>query len=107
MQMVKAIKSKDLWTAGTLLYQSHQSLSVLYEVSCPELDFLVHWASGQSNIYGARMMGGGFGGCTINLVQGELSDAQKSQLSQSYSESFGHAPEFIYIKPDYGLRAVL
>lgn len=107
LQMVKAIKNKDLWTAGTLLYQSHQSLSVLYEVSCPELDYLVYWASGQSNIYGARMMGGGFGGCTINLVQGELSDTQKSQLSQSYSGSFGHAPEFIYIKPDHGLRAVL
>jgi galactokinase len=96
-QMAEALRNKDVWQAGTLLYQSHQSLSLLYEVSCPELDFLVSWASGQSNIYGARMMGGGFGGCTINLIENELSEDQKATLFSSYKAEFGHYPTLIPI----------
>lgn len=103
LEMVKAIKEYDIWKAGTLLYQSHQSLSLLYEVSCPELDFLVNWASSQSNVYGARMMGGGFGGCTINLVQGELSEAQRASLFSSYKAEFGHFPELIKVIPGSGM----
>jgi galactokinase len=93
--MAEALRNKDVWQAGTLMYQSHQSLSLLYEVSCPELDFLVSWASGQSNIFGARMMGGGFGGCTINLIESALSEDQKAALFSSYKAEFGHYPSII------------
>ena len=59
----------DLKGFGQKMYGSHNGLSELYEVSCPELDMLVKFAKNESNILGARMMGGGFGGCTINLIK--------------------------------------
>ena len=103
LKMAEAIRNKDVWQAGTLLYQSHQSLSLLYEVSCPELDFLVSWASGQSNIFGARMMGGGFGGCTINLISNELSEDQKAALFSSFKAEFGHYPALIPVSSGPGM----
>jgi len=54
---------------GKLMYATHKGLSKLYEVSCKELDFLVDIASKNSDVIGARLMGGGFGGCTINIVK--------------------------------------
>ncbi len=64
----KAILANDLKSLGELLYQSHKGLSEKYKVSCEELDFLVDQTKNNINILGARMMGGGFGGCTINLI---------------------------------------
>jgi galactokinase len=63
-----ALKKGDLITLGALMYASHEDLSKNYEVSCEELDFLVTLAKEDDAILGARMMGGGFGGCTINLI---------------------------------------
>lgn len=63
------LKNGNLAGLGERMYQSHEGLSREYEVSCPELDFLVDFAGNQPGVLGARMMGGGFGGCTINLVE--------------------------------------
>ncbi len=70
-KMVKALKNNELFNAGQLLYDSHYSLSDLYEVSCKELDFIVEFLKDCDFCYGARMMGGGFGGCVIALIKKE------------------------------------
>lgn len=62
------LENNELDQFGQLMYQTHEGLSKLYEVSCDELDFLVDRAKEQKSIIGSRMMGGGFGGCTINLI---------------------------------------
>ena len=64
----KAIENNDLEALGTLIYQSHHGLQHQYKVSCEELDFLVEQSKLNGHVLGARMMGGGFGGCTINLI---------------------------------------
>jgi galactokinase len=65
---VKALRKGDLKALGLYMYASHRGLSEMYEVSCVELDFLVNQTKGNKNILGSRMMGGGFGGCTINII---------------------------------------
>lgn len=83
-QMVDAIKAKNLPLMGKLMAASHLGLKEKYEVSCPELDFLVDSAYNTPGIVGARMMGGGFGGCTINLVE----NAQKEQFIEAMTIKF-------------------
>lgn len=68
LQAVQALKDNDLKALGRLMYDTHEGLSTQYEVSCPELDFLVALAKTEPAILGSRMMGGGFGGCTLNLI---------------------------------------
>ncbi|CAG9786389.1 unnamed protein product [Diatraea saccharalis] len=67
-EVAKSLIEKDMKTVGDLFFQSHESLSKLMEVSCPELDQLVDIMKGMPGLYGARMTGGGFGGCVIVLV---------------------------------------
>ena len=84
-----AIKAKDYSALGALLNQSHHGLSKQYQVSCPELDFMAHWSQRQTGVLGARMMGGGFGGCTLNLIhKNELSLWSKEALN-IYQKKFG------------------
>ena len=99
--------SNDADTLGRLLYQSHEGLSVKYEVSCPELDWLVDYSKSKKPFVGARMMGGGFGGCTINLVKGRLDTQVQHDLSESYQRKFGLKPDIICIKPSSGIMEVL
>ena len=84
----KAMKADDLETLGKLIYASHDGLQNQYKVSCEELDFLVEQAKANKHVLGARMMGGGFGGCTINLVAKNESDAFKATVSKAYKEKF-------------------
>ncbi|MFK7925987.1 MAG: galactokinase [Bacteroidia bacterium] len=79
-----ALNEGDLPTFGDLMYGSHDGLQHLYEVSCPELDFLVAETQDDPNVLGARMMGGGFGGCTINLVKSEAVDAFEEKMKAAY-----------------------
>lgn len=74
---------------GQLLYQSHLSLQNNYEVSCPELDFLVQHTFEKDFVLGSRMMGGGFGGCTINIVDRKLTPTFIEKISQAYHRQFG------------------
>ncbi len=84
----KALQNSNLQLLGQQLYASHTSLQFLYEVSCPELDFLVERAKQSAAVLGSRMMGGGFGGCTINLVRREEVDAFVEITSKAYRDQF-------------------
>ena len=85
----RALKIADLKSFGQLMYQAHDGLSKEYEVSCKELDFLVSFARKQPSIFGARMMGGGFGGCTINLVEFGEVEALAASAAEQYRTAFG------------------
>jgi galactokinase len=87
-----ALQKNDLQGFGNLLYQSHDSLRLDYEVSCPELDFLVDFTRSLDTVQGCRMMGGGFGGCTIQLVKKESTPQFIESASQLYHERFGIFP---------------
>ena len=87
------LKAHNLPAFGKLMYASHEGLSKLYEVSCPELDFLVGEAIKNTGVLGARMMGGGFGGCTINLVRKDALEDFISDLTAAYQRTFGILPE--------------
>ena len=89
----KAIASKNWALAGVLLYDSHDSLKNLYEVSCPELDLLVDVVKGIEGVWGARMMGGGFGGCTLNLVSENSVDEIIKEVNHSHFTAFGIVPK--------------
>ncbi|CAG0913463.1 unnamed protein product [Notodromas monacha] len=82
---VKALESQDFATFGRLMTESHASLRDDYEVSCKELDELVDLALEVDGVYGSRMTGGGFGGCTVTLVKKEAVDALKKHLNEKYS----------------------
>ena len=81
------LKNGDLLSFGKKMYASHHGLQNLFEASCTELDFLVDCVRNNPNVLGARMMGGGFGGCTINLVKTEAVETLISEVSLSYSQS--------------------
>jgi galactokinase len=84
----KDLNANDLTAFGTKMYDTHKGLSTLFEVSCAELDFLVDYAKKSNAVVGARMMGGGFGGCTINLVQRNWVDAFIVGISEAYHKKF-------------------
>ena len=90
------LKENNLIEFGKLMFQTHDGLSKLYEVSCAELDFLVALAEEEAAIIGARLMGGGFGGCTINLIKKEKTDATMQSITSAYSKKFNILPE-VYI----------
>lgn len=81
------LEKGDMTAFGSRMFESHYGLSKLYEVSCPELDFLVAQVQGNPAVLGARMMGGGFGGCTINLVKEEAIDDVVAATSVAYKKS--------------------
>jgi|SRR5579871_636242 len=78
------LQKNDLNAFGKKMYGSHYGLSKEYEVSCKELDFLVDCVKDNPDVFGARMMGGGFGGCTINLVKEEAVDDLSKKLTEDY-----------------------
>jgi galactokinase len=88
-----ALQSGDPETVGQLMYESHRSLRDDYEVSCPELDTLVDAASKIDGVYGARMTGGGFGGCTVNFISEESFGEFCKEISARYAERFEKGPE--------------
>lgn len=81
---IKALSNGNINQLGELMTKTHYGLSELYEVSCPEMDFLVTEALGEAEVVGARMMGGGFGGCTINVVKKETADNVIQKLTKAY-----------------------
>ncbi len=83
------LANKDLQAFGQKMYASHEGLQHQYEVSCPELDFLVDQTRALATVLGARMMGGGFGGCTINIVKVDAIPAFQQQMEQAYEQQFG------------------
>jgi galactokinase len=95
---VEALRGGDTKALGALMRDSHRSLRDDYEVSCKELDLMVEIASAQAGLIGARMTGGGFGGCTINLVESVAVSNFRRSVATEYSSATGLTPE-IYVSP--------
>ena len=106
LKAAKAIEYGDLETLGSLIYQSHNGLSNQYKVSCHELDFLVDQAKANPNILGARMMGGGFGGCTINLIAKTQAEAFAEKVSKAYHREFNKTCSVYFIEISEGTHLV-
>lgn len=85
----EALDRGDIVTLGQLLFETHEGLSKEYEVSCAELDMIVDTLKKEPAVVGSRVMGGGFGGCTINLIKKGQEEAIKTKLAQLYQETFG------------------
>jgi galactokinase len=83
---VNDLQKGDMQAFGKKMFETHEGLSKLYEVSCPELDFLVEAVAHNENVLGARMMGGGFGGCTINIIKTSAVEAITKELSAKYNQ---------------------
>ncbi len=102
----KAIEENDLETLGALIYASHSGLQNQYKVSCDELDFLVNQAKKNKHVLGARMMGGGFGGCTINLIARNEVNAFAKSASKAYKSKFNKECSVYFIELSDGTHLV-
>jgi galactokinase len=102
----KDLQNHNLEAFGKKMFETHDGLSTLYEVSCPELDFLVEQAKACSGVIGARMMGGGFGGCTINLVKRNEVDTFIKRMQESYKKTFAIDMESYVVKVSDGTGLV-
>lgn len=105
-QAAKLLQEHDLKGLGKLMYATHEGLSKLYEVSCKELDFLVEQAKKNSAVIGARLMGGGFGGCTINIVATDAVASFISETLAAYKTQFGIDGEAYVVQTDDGVRRI-
>lgn len=89
LNAVEALEGSDFAGLGALMFATHDGLSKGYEVSCEEIDFLVDAVRNDDNVLGSRMMGGGFGGCSINLVKKGSEEALIDRISTAYKAKFG------------------
>jgi galactokinase len=105
LDAAKALQGEDTGRFGELMYQSHASLRDDFEVSCKELDLLVEIASSSPGVFGARMTGGGFGGCTVNLVRADVSAEFQEHLVEAYRAATGITPEIYVCEPAQGAQA--
>jgi len=106
LQAGNDLHHNDLPSVGDKLYQSHQGLSELYEVSCEELNFLVEFTKDIPEVLGSRMMGGGFGGCTINLIDNNFVDKFEGMVKSAYKEKFNLDLETYRISIENGVGKV-
>jgi galactokinase len=104
VQAAAALRSNELEKFGQLMFASHQSLRNDYEVSCAELDLLVELAANNTGLLGARMTGGGFGGCTINVVRAEAVDAFREHVSTVYERETRRKPDVFVCSPADGAQ---
>ena len=103
LDVCEALGKGDYETVGARMYETHWGMSKDYEVSCEELDYLAEVAK-ECGVTGSRIMGGGFGGCTINLVKTELYDAFIEKAKTSFAEKYGHEPVVIPVVISDGAR---
>ena len=103
LDVCEALEKGDYETVGDRMYGTHYGMSKLYEVSCEELDFLNDIAKA-SGVTGSRVMGGGFGGCTINLVKEELYDGFIKTAKEKFAAKFGHEPKIYNVVISDGAR---
>lgn len=98
----EALDKGDIQTLGQLMFETHEGLSKDYEVSCPELDYLVDLAKAEDTVIGSRLMGGGFGGCTITLVKKGSESIIKEKFTKLYADQFGIALKIYDVKVSNG-----
>ena len=105
LDVCDALQKGDYETVGDRMYKTHEGMSKLYEVSCVELDYLNDIAK-ECGVTGSRIMGGGFGGCTINLVKDELYDKFIATAKQKFAEKYGHEPQVYDVVISDGARKI-
>ena len=105
LDVCEALVRKDYETVGKKMYETHNGLSKDYEVSCEELDFLNDVAR-ECGVTGSRIMGGGFGGCTINLVRDDIHDSFVETAVARFNEKYGHEPRIYDVVISDGARKV-
>ena len=106
LKAAKAIQNNDLEKLGALMYGSHNGLQHQYKVSCNELDFLVDQSKKNKFVLGSRMMGGGFGGCTINLIEKEAVLDFTSSTSKAYKNKFNKDCSVYFIELSEGTHTI-
>ena len=106
LDAAKAFETNDLELAGKMMRSSHISLRDDFEVSCPELDLLVSLAEDFDGVYGARMTGGGFGGCTVNLVERERTNEFIEYIARKYERETNRRAEVFIVKPSNGAAEI-
>ena len=105
LDVCEALERDDYETVGERMYETHWGMSKDYEVSCEELDFLATVAK-ECGVTGSRIMGGGFGGCTINLVKEELYDNFVTTVTERFKEKYGHEPKIYPVVISDGSRTL-
>ena len=103
MDVCEALEKGDYETVGQKMFETHHGMSKKYEVSCEELDFLNDIAF-DCGVTGSRVMGGGFGGCTINLVKNELYETFVTTAKERFKEKFGRSPKVYDVVISDGAR---
>jgi galactokinase len=106
LQTVAGLKTGDLAKVGACMAESHRSMRDDYEISCRELDIMVDLAKGRSGVIGCRMTGGGFGGCTINLVRTASVSQFKTEIQSAYHQATGIEPEIYVSAAGDGVREI-
>ncbi len=102
LETVEALKANDWNKVGALLYEGHKGISELYDVSCPESDFLVEFSKNNDAVLGARQTGGGFGGCTLNIVHEDAVDSFIDNAFDAYYKKFNINLEAFEVIPSGG-----
>jgi galactokinase len=105
LQAADALRRRSPKGLGPILYASHESLRLNFAVSCRELDCLVELAAGMPPVIGARMMGGGFGGCVLVLLDAAGLDDVEQHLAQGYADEFHRSPDFYRVRSAGGVMA--
>lgn len=100
------LQQHDLKSFGKKMFATHKGLSELYEVSCPEADNLVKWVSDHPAVIGARMMGGGFGGCTLNIVRKEMAEALILTVSKLFEDTYQYPLKTYRVSIDEGTSLI-
>ena len=103
LDVCAALEAGDLETVGARMFETHWGMSKDYEVSCAELDLLATVAK-ECGVTGSRIMGGGFGGCTINLVKADLYDNFIATAKEKFNAAYGHEPKIYDVVISDGAR---
>ena len=106
IRAVKALRNNDVELFGQLMNASHESLRYDYEVSCEEIDILVDLAQAMPGVIGSRITGGGFGGCTVSIVEDGTVDEFIEKIGKVYKEKVGHEAEFYVVEIGDGAKIV-
>ncbi len=102
LEAERALKASDFAACGAAMNASQVSMRDDFEITCPEIDFLADYAQGLAGVYGSRMTGGGFGGCTVSLVEASAVDAMTTSLVDAYRIAFGLSAEVFVCTPSDG-----
>jgi galactokinase len=107
LKAAELLRIGNLQLLGPLMNESHQSLREDYEVSCPELDLLTDTAQQIEGVFGARLTGGGFGGCTVNVVRRTDLNRFTNEVTRAYQHVFGLAPSISVVEPSAGANEIV